>query len=420
MTRPARRERRALPPGVAVDTMPLSVRFAIFESFALVLVVLAAVGALRVHGREARLRREGTITDAHVVGQGRRDGVDVLTVSFVSPCGCRADVAIEHASRHPIGSAIPVRYVLGHPGRIVALVDRPDPYEGPMALGVSAGAMSVVFALLVASREWRSRRRRRLADRLPLAGRVRVEAWRTGFARNVRYYLSLYPVDSTSDAPGACIQVEGADLRNVFAQQTFELHTRGTRSPVALRDGDTVVVSIGKAKPGTWERRRRVPLSTLDIDIEPGVPAVPRALPIDRADALTMQRITRSATIAAPSAIASVVIAALLPSIWAAIALAIFFVGFAVLFALARRRRRLVQRVAARLGEGSRPTRRERVAAINALSFRLVSPACDAQRAVLLGITPEQVRTDRKRARIAVCSVLVIAVVPFAVAALWS
>lgn len=171
--------------------------------FLLVFVGVQAVIGLRIRSREQRLQRHGVDTTGVVVATDSDGESDYLMVRL-EDCGCTVGVATTDPDGHPPGSTLPVRHDPARPGRAVALVDRPNPYDRLVAVGVGLTITAALIPVLLLTQRRRRQKALRLLEATTPTMEARVEAWQRVVHNTTLYYLSVYPARSGSGRNRSC------------------------------------------------------------------------------------------------------------------------------------------------------------------------------------------------------------------------
>ena len=367
----------------------------------LLLVVFPLVFAVRTQRREAALRH-GIRAEGQVMAVVHGKNTDYLRVGIAGDCACTVFVTTNHPAAHPVHSMIPVRYDPLHLDRAEALVDRPNPYAPilPLAGGLVLGVLILVPLL------WANFRRRRrslalLSTSAPTM-RVRVEAWRRSKNNATVTYLSIYPASSPLGTPPLlCVPTDAKTLARLYQGEAFDLYGDAQPGrPLALRDGEVVIAASAKTRPGSWETANRAPLA--DVELPAGtssvadvrtVPAAP--LFADAAEARAWQHNSMLVRWLWPALLLLPLIRVLPPRL---IVFALPVIGVALVgeYGALWWRRRLLNKMAARLA-GTTPTSRlARRAARSAAAARLGGPAAVEEMAALLGVAPGRLRAQQR------------------------
>ena len=392
-------------------------RVRLFVLFPVVaLVVLAGVFIAKTRAAEDSLRRHGVVTTAVVVGTDHHGDNDYLRVRL-QECACVVEVAATNLAGHPAGTTIPVRYDPDRPGRAEALVDRPNPYEP--VFGVAGGvilSVLILVPLLLAARRRRRRALRLVASTAPVM-QVSVDAWQRVVNRTPITYLSLHPYGvGRSGPPLLCMPVAATTVARLRADTVFDLF--GDPRPggiVALRAGDLVVTPAGKLRSGDFEASHRTERSGLPLGSGEPSGAADSTLSLlrDASEAKAWWSLTRLAGWIVPLLVVTPLIR-LVPDRWIWWALGGVVPLIVVEYGVVWRRRRLLDRFAARLPGLPPANRRSRRAARLAADRYLSGPAGTTELAGLLGTSPQRLaalRSGMTRRLVAACAVITLAMV---------
>jgi hypothetical protein len=195
--------------------------------------------------------------------------------------------------------------------------------------------------------------------------------------------------------------IDAKSLARLRSGQTFDLYGEAVAGrPVALRDGDVVIVPAAKTRPPSWEAENRARWSGVALGSPSAEPSLPAhgagPLLATRREARAWQRRGTSVlwlwSILLVLAAVTRLLATELP-LWVLPVLGLAIVGA---YGTLWRQTRLLDRLARRLPGPPPATRRARRAARAAVAARLSSEAGLAETASLLATTPQRLRARQR------------------------